>query len=589
MAKISQATIREVSDRLDLVALVGEYVRLDKRGGDWWGCCPFHQEKTPSFHVVPSRNIYHCFGCGSGGDGITFYKEIEKVSFAEAVTILAKKYGMDIIYEDGGYTEEKDDAPDFGDLYSRVAGTFHYLLLSSEPGKKALEYVKNRGITEETIRQFSLGYAPVNRRWLKAFLRSKNYSDEYLALSGLFSKTYPDTAFFSDRLMFPINDRNGKPVAFGGRILDGDGPKYLNSGDMPKFSKGHTLYAFNIAKQEIRKQKSVIFCEGYMDVLAYHQCGVQTAVAPLGTALTEEQVRLVRGFAETAFLSFDSDEAGKKATWKGILLCRQQGLTVRVISFTGAKDPAEIMQKFGKEGLTNCVNRAILDCDYLLSMFMQDYPVDTPEGKTHAALAFFPYIDVLKTDIQKQSSLDMLCQTFNLRPEAVQHDYTHRDVARERTGRRQSASLEPKAPIKLNAELRIMLFVVVNFQYFAELRSVLSADDFEDSLAKEMFIVLEECYRQDIDSLNGILAQFEDQRIKDLLIAGATSGEYHTKYSEPVLQDSIQRIRKNSFKRRRQTLMIQIRQLQVITLEDRQQMDTLLSQKMDIDSKLEGQ
>jgi DNA primase len=531
--------------------------------------------------------MYYCFGCGVGGDVINFYKEIEKLTYFESIIALAKKYGVEIIY-DGNYTgDAKDDAVDYSDLYTRVAGTYHYMLTQTEAGKKALDYVKGRGFSDEIVERFSLGYSPKNRRWLKTFLRSKNYSDEFLNDSGLFSKTYHDVSFFSHRLMFPISDRNGKTIAFGGRLLDGDGPKYLNSSDLPKFSKGHNLYAFHLAKQEIRKQKSVIFCEGYMDVLAYHQCGVGTAVAPLGTALTEDQVHLVGGFAETVLLSFDGDEAGKKATWKAILLCRKQGLTVRIIRMSGGKDPAEIMQKYGPEALTKCVKSAILDCDYLLSILKQDYPIDKPEGKTQAALAFFPYIDALKTDIQKESSLDMLCQTLNLRPEALKHDYLHQDVARRRTERERSA--EQQAQIRLNAELRIMLFVIANFQYFSELRSSLSVDDFEDSLAKEMFIVLEECFRRDTVSMSGILAQFDDERVKQLISSAATSGEYSTKYTDEMMRDSIRHVRKNSLERQRDMVMNKIRQMQVITLDDQQQMETLLSKKMNFDFELKGQ
>jgi DNA primase len=590
MPRIAQATIKEVADRTDLVALIGEYTRLEKKGGDWWGCCPFHHEKTPSFHVIPGRNMYHCFGCGAGGTAITFYQEIEKLTFVEAVLALAKKSGAEVIY-DGNYVEEKDETVDYSDLYNRVAGTFHFLLISSKTGKKALEYIKNRGLTDETIRRFSLGYAPADRRWLKTFLRSKNYSDEYLAESGLFSKNYPDAAFFSHRLMFPIADRNGKTVAFGGRLLEGDGPKYLNSGDLPKFSKGHTLYAFNVAKQEIRKRKAVIFCEGYMDVLAYHQCGIPMAVAPLGTALTQDQVHLVSSFVETVYLSFDSDEAGQKATMKAILLCREQGLTVKIIHMAAeAKDPAEIMQNLGPEALTNCVNGAIVDVDYLLSLLARQFPTDTPEGKTQAMLAFFPYVEALKTDIQKESSLDQLCQTFNLRPDAVRHDYIHQDAARKRVEARPSAPRQGQneAPIKLNAELRIMLFTLANIQHFPELRAALGAEDFEDSLAKELFIALEECYRQDTLSLDGILPQVSDQRVRGLITGAAASGEYH--YTEEAMRDSIRRLRKNSLERKRNDLMNRIRllQSQISTLEDRQRMETLLSQKMNLDSELKG-
>ena len=407
---ISQETKDAVLSACDIVSVVSDYVQLEDRGNQWWGCCPFHHEKTPSFSVTPDKNMYYCFGCHAGGDTIKFIMEMEKVRFPEAIKILARKFGVEIKYSSTYKPREsgEEDARElYIDLYNRVADMFHYGLLKTEAGRFALDYITKRGISMETIEKFKLGYSPADRSWLKKFLRSKNFSDEFLAKSGLFSKKFPDIAFFSDRLMFPIFDRRGQAVAFGGRFLRGDpekSPKYLNSGDLIQYKKGETLYAFNFAKNSIRENKKVIFCEGYMDCIAYHQCGITYAVAPLGTALTEDQIKLVRGFADTILLSFDSDGAGQAATQRAILMCRQQGLTVKIIRLHNAKDPAEIMLNFGAETLTNEVNNAILDSDYLLSFLSQKYQKDTPEGKSKFALDFFPYIDALQTDIQRESS-----------------------------------------------------------------------------------------------------------------------------------------------------------------------------------------
>ena len=274
MAKISSSTIDEVNARTDIISLIGEYTRLERRGSDWWGCCPFHNEKTPSFHVVPDKRMYHCFGCGQGGSAINFVMEIEKLSFTEAVVQLAKKTGIEVVYEGANFVQDnplEKRKDEIYDLYSRTSGTFHFFLTQSDMGKFAFDYLISRGVSKEIIEKFQLGYSPSDRTWLKKFLLSKNYSNEFLNESGLFSKKYPDIAFFSDRLMFPIFNRKNQVVAFGGRILHGEGPKYLNSGEMIQYKKGETLYAFNFAKETIRKEKSVIFCEGYMDVIAYHQ------------------------------------------------------------------------------------------------------------------------------------------------------------------------------------------------------------------------------------------------------------------------------------------------------------------------------
>jgi DNA primase len=591
MAKISSSTIDEVNDRTDLVSLIGEYTRLERRGGDWWGCCPFHNEKTPSFHVVPSRKMYHCFGCGQGGSAINFVMEIEKLGFMDAVVQLAKKTGVEVIYEGNSIVQEnplEKKKDEIFDLYSRTSGTYHYFLTETDMGKFAYDYLISRGVTKEIIKKFQLGYSPADRTWLKKFLLSKNYSNEFLNESGLFSKKYPDISFFSDRLMFPIFNRKNQVVAFGGRLLHGEGPKYLNSGEMLQYKKGETLYAFNFAKESIRKEKSVIFCEGYMDVIAYHQAGITNAVAPLGTALTEDQVRIISSFVDTVYLSFDSDEAGQNATFKAILLCRKMDLPVKIIKLDGGKDPSEILNKFGVDLLTNAINDAIIDTDFLLSALATRYNIGTPDGRTQASLAFFSYVDSLNSDIQKDTCLEKLCQAYNLKPEAVKADFNNRDKARTRL-RTPSTNNNDKEKIPekivLNAETRAMLAVISNVDYFPMMRSNLSVDDFEDVLARDMFIALEECYREGSMSYDNFLSKCTDERVQLIVSQSVTSGEFAIN-SEKTVEDCIWLIRKNSLERRRDRLLNQIRQCQGNTLEEQQKLNLLLNEKMSIDLEL---
>ena len=591
MAKISSSTIDEVNDRTDLVSLIGEYTRLERRGGDWWGCCPFHNEKTPSFHVVPSRKMYHCFGCGQGGSAINFVMEIEKLGFMDAVVQLAKKTGVEVIYEGNSIVQEnplEKKKDEIFDLYSRTSGTYHYFLTETDMGKFAYDYLISRGVTKEIIKKFQLGYSPADRTWLKKFLLSKNYSNEFLNESGLFSKKYPDISFFSDRLMFPIFNRKNQVVAFGGRLLHGEGPKYLNSGEMLQYKKGETLYAFNFAKESIRKEKSVIFCEGYMDVIAYHQAGITNAVAPLGTALTEDQVRIISSFVDTVYLSFDSDEAGQNATFKAILLCRKMDLPVKIIKLDGGKDPSEILNKFGVDLLTNAINDAIIDTDFLLSALAIRYNIGTPDGRTQASLAFFSYVDSLNSDIQKDTCLEKLCQAYNLKPEAVKADFNNQDKARTRL-RTPSTNNNDKEKIPekivLNAETRAMLAVISNVDYFPMMRSNLSVDDFEDVLARDMFIALEECYREGSMSYDNFLSKCTDERVQLIVSQSVTSGEFAIN-SEKTVEDCIWLIRKNSLERKRDRLLNQIRQCQGNTLDEQQKLNLLLNEKMSIDLEL---
>ena len=588
---ISKETIEAVQNATDIVSLIGEYTKLEPRGKDYWGCCPFHNEKTPSFHIEPDKRFYYCFSCHAGGDVIKFIMEQEKLSYADAILFLAKRSGVEVKYE-SGYSQPAPDpklklSEEYIDLYERTASMFHYLLTETEQGKPALEYITKRGLSEKTIQKFKLGFAPSDRHWLKKFLLGKNFSPEFLGGSGLFSKKYQDTAFFSNRLMFPIFNRRGQVVAFGGRQLDNDpnSPKYLNSGDLIQYKKGETLYAFNFAKKAIKENKKVILCEGYMDCIAYHQCGIEYAVAPLGTALTDEQVRLVRPFTDEVLLSFDADGAGQKATMRAMLMLRRAGITVRIIQLVGGKDPAEIMINYGAEALTNAVSNAILDSDFLLSKLGSEYSVDTPEGKTKASLAFFTYVDALQSDIQKESCLEQLCQAFNLKPEAVKRDFLNREKAHERLNNRQpSASSQPQK-IKLTAELRSVLAVMADLDKYKMMRAELSADDFEDFSAKQLFTILEECFKDNSLSLTGVLNRCEDGRLADLITSVVSLGEYRDNTGNAV-QDSIRMIKRRSLERRRNVLMERLRHLSPVTADDKEQLREILREKMEIDRKL---
>lgn len=586
---ISKDTIEKVRESVDIVSLIGDYTTLARRGSQYWGCCPFHNEKTPSFTVDPVKKFYHCFGCGVGGDAIKFVMEMESLSYPEAISELAKKNSIEVTYEAGGGSvriERDGDLDTVREVYDRIASTFHFFLTQNQMGREALEYIKGRGLSEETISKFKLGYAPSDRTWLKKFLMQKNYSAEFLSKTGLFSKNYPDIALFSGRLIFPIFDRKGEAVAFGGRILgDADGPKYLNSPELPHYKKRETLYAFNFAKKSIQQKKAVILCEGYMDVIAYHQCGIDNAVAPLGTSLTEQQLKILQGFADTVLLSFDSDGAGQNATKRAILMCREFNFTTKIIRLFGAKDPAEIMIKFGPETLTKSVENAILDSDFLLSKLKESYPSDSPDDKTKAALAFFSYVDSLRSDIQKESSLEQLAQSFNLAPEAVKRDFNNRSGARGRLNAKTEHGQNGTRQVKPNAELRAVLAVISNPDEYQKMRRELTSDDFEDPVARELFLNLEECYRKGEVSLSAMLVQSQDEEIQRQITGASASDEFHGDMAK-YIDDSIALIKRKSLKRKSRKLSERIKELHPVTSDDETLLKELLSDKMQIDRHL---
>lgn len=596
--RISKDTIDAILNTTDIVTTISEYTKLEHRGGnDWWGCCPFHGEKTPSFVVHSDSKFYHCFGCHKGGNVVNFIMEMEKLSYPETLQSLAKKAGIQIRYEDGYKPSDKDfqkqdETEKYIDLYERTASMFHYFLMETEQGKKALNYVTNRGLTKETIEKFKLGYAPADRKWLKGFLNKKNYSNEFLSKSGLFSQKYLDYSFFSDRLMFPIFNRKGQVVAFGGRVLPPANEKerkYLNSGDLPQFKKRETLFGFSFAKNSIRENKKIIFCEGNMDVIAYHQCGLDFAVATLGTALTEEHIKMIQGFVAggEVFLSFDSDGAGQEATWKAIKLCREHDLTVKIIRLKGGKDPAEIMLKYGAENLTMQVKNAILDSDYLLSRLGEKYPLDTPDGITKACMEFFQYVDVLKSDIQKESCLEQLCQAYNLKPEAVKRDFINRKQAQERsTIRQNNIQNETKQPIKQDAELLGLIAITAGPDQFKVLRSNLEITDFKNPAAQRLYKILDDCLNDNSLSITEILNRCNDEALVQLITEAISSGVYQSEKVSIIVNDTIKLVKKNKLEEQRNKLLQRIREYTVVTEDDQKQLNELLAQKMELDKQV---
>ena len=309
---LPQSFLDELIYRCDIVEVISKYVSLKKSGSRYVGLCPFHSEKTPSFSVSPDKQLYHCFGCGEGGNVITFIMKEENLPFIDAVRLLADMYGMAVPEDSGDTDAERQRRERIFELNKQAARYFHSRLLSKE-GERALRYLLNRGLTKKTITSFGLGYAMPEWDGLIRAMKEKGFSDNELESAWLARRGRSGGLYdaFRDRVMFPIIDIRGNVIAFGGRIIEGDGPKYLNSGDTPVFSKSRNLFALNFAKKS--KAGRLILAEGYMDVIALHQAGFDCAVASLGTALTSEQARLMSHYAAQAVICYDSDGAGQKA------------------------------------------------------------------------------------------------------------------------------------------------------------------------------------------------------------------------------------------------------------------------------------
>jgi DNA primase len=604
MAFIAESTIQEVNDKLDAVAVAGDYVRLEKRGGRYWGLCPFHHEKTPSFTVDPDRKMYYCFGCHQGGGIINFVMEMDKLSFPEAVETLAKRTGVEIVYENTGgpqYDAGKNTRiEELAELYRRVEGSFHYLLTEKPEGAAAKDYIIARGINKEMIERFRLGYAPADRAWLFRFLSRKGYGNDFLASSGLFSKN-SRSAFFADRLIFPISDRQGRTVAFGGRLLSGDGPKYLNSAESELYKKRETLFAIDLALPEIRKTREAYLAEGYMDVIALHQGGIANAVAPLGTAFTDEQAKLLRRWAERIYLIFDADEAGQTAAVKAILSCRRNGLACAMVNLRDIpenegpgpgpetappKDPADILLYCGIEALQKRVKCFINDFEYLVKRSKSLFDLSRVEGRAGAVAFLFPYVETLDSEVSREACIRDIGNAFGADPKAVAADYARRreprrEVSPEKTGGK---------PVRMNGELFLLTAAAVNHELYPKLRPALSVEELDDPNAKELFIALEEWYRNGESGIDDLLSRIGSEALRDFVIKQGMTEAFSGR-PEQLVSDGVKRLKRKRLERRRAEIVMKLRAADKDFPEgpeDRRGSSTedLLAEKVHIDAEL---
>jgi DNA primase len=614
MAYISQTTIRELENRLDAVAVVEDYVHLEKKGGRWWGRCPFHgggQERTPSFTVDPDRKMYYCFGCNQGGGVLKFVMEMDKISFPEAVETLAKRIGIEIVYESGG-TFQKDEGKSsridqLTELFQRVAGSFSFFLMEKSDGGAAKRYIISRGISKEMIERFRLGYAPADRAWLFHFLSGKGYSADFLESSGLFSRNNPQSAFFADRLIFPISDRQGKTVAFGGRILSGDGPKYLNSGESELYKKRETLYAIDLALPEIRRSKEVYLAEGYMDVIALHQAGVSNAVAPLGTAFTDEQARLLRRWAERVILILDTDEAGQNATVKDILTCRRNGLECFVVSetqygensqkfekSTDFKDPADILKKFGPETLQKNVKCFINDFEYLIIRSKSLFDLTDSAGKAKAVGYLFPYLKTLDSEVSRDTCVGIIADSLGVERQAVLADFRQAESGQggsytSGTRNKPQTNGADERPISLNDELFLLTAVLVNNALYTKLRSTLSIEDFEDPHARELWIALEEWFRNDMPGMDDLVSRIDSKALRTFVYQ-QNAGAAFSHNPEQLVADGIRKVKRKRLERRLAKIVTELRIAKNEKSQDSalrgRHLEDLLVEKVHLDAEL---
>lgn len=411
--RYSDDIIEEVRQKNDIVDVVSQYVRLTRRGSTYFGLCPFHNEKTPSFSVTPGKQMYYCFGCGAGGNVYNFIMEYENYTFGEALKHLADRAGVELPKIE--YSREvREKAEQRAELLeiNKQAAQYYYYQLRTEGGKIGYQYLSGRGLSEETMRKFGLGYSDKFGGGLYKFLKSKGYSGERLRESGLFNVDERHGMYdkFWNRVIFPIMDVNNRVIGFGGRVMGDGKPKYLNSPETKIFDKSRNLYGLNIARTT--RKKYLILCEGYMDVISMHQAGFTNAVASLGTALTSGHASLLKRYTQEVLLLYDSDEAGIRAALRGIPILRDAGVSSRVVNLKPYKDPDEFIKNMGAEAFEERLGQASDSFMFRVSIAESEFPMDEPQGQNRFFERCAELLLELKDELERNLYIEAIVKKY---------------------------------------------------------------------------------------------------------------------------------------------------------------------------------
>lgn len=416
----SDELVEEVRQRNDIVDIISDYVNLKKKGGNYFGLCPFHNEKSASFSVSPGKQMYYCFGCGAGGNVFTFIMNYENYTFAEAIKLLADRAGIALPeIEDSKEAREKENRRKTLLQINKEAATYFYYQLRAPQGRVGLDYLRGRQLSDETMNRFGLGYSNKTSNDLCQYLRHKGYPDELIRESGVavFNEKYGMSDKFWNRVMFPIQDVNHRVIGFGGRVMGEGEPKYLNSPETPVFDKSRNLYGLNFARTA--RQDNIILCEGYMDVIAMHQAGFTQAVASLGTAFTSGQANLLRRYTENVILSYDSDGAGVKAALRAIGILKEAGLTGKVLNLEPYKDPDEFMKNLGREEFAKRLLQAENTFFFELRMMQKQYDLSDPEAKTKFYNEIAKKLCGFSEEVERENYTEAVAEKYNISMESL--------------------------------------------------------------------------------------------------------------------------------------------------------------------------
>lgn len=514
--------IEEVRSRNDIVDLISTYVPLKKKGSSYFGLCPFHNEKSPSFSVSRDKQMYYCFGCGAGGNVFTFLMEYENFSFPEALKYLAERAGMELPEEELNEEAKRamDEKARLREM-NKLSANYFYYLLHSKRGQKGLAYLKDRGITDTTIKHFGLGYADIYNDDLYRFLKSKGYSDEDLKDSALVTidERRGGSDKFWNRVMFPIMDVNNRVIGFGGRVMGDGSPKYLNSKETKLFDKSRNLYGLNFARSS--RKKEIILCEGYMDVISMHQAGFTNAVAALGTAFTSGHGTLLKRYTENVILSFDSDEAGQRAILRAIPILKEAGLTVRVLDLTPYKDPDEFIKGLGAQALEERIRKAMSSFMFQVKVAAGRYDQDDPESKTQFQHEAAKLLATIEEPLERKNYIEAVSREYYIGAKDLEDLVNYYGTSgyssaqrQQTTPRQQERRLqvnEAKEKKKKQPQKLLLTWMVNEPQLFDKLEGIIGPDDFYEQIYHGVALLLFKQYEEEKAVIPGkILNQYTD-------------------------------------------------------------------------------
>ena len=559
MAFYPEEVVEEVRNRTNIVDVISQYVNLQKKGSQYFGLCPFHNEKTGSFSVSPQKQMYYCFGCGKGGNVFSFLMDYENMTFKEAVEELAPKCGVTLPQRELTAQERKR-----ADRRSRLfeinkeAAAYYYKMLRSDAGKQAMDYFTKRELTPDTMHRFGLGCTSKYSDSLYKYLREKGYEDDILKDCGLITIDEKRGGHdkFWNRAMFPIFDANGKVVAFGGRVMGDGEPKYLNSPETEIFNKSKTLFGLYFARKTRREQ--FILCEGYMDVISLHQAGFDNAVASLGTALTEGHAGMLKRYVKDVYLSYDSDGAGQKAALRAIPILKNAGISCRIINMSPYKDPDEFIKNLGAEEYEKRIQNAENSFMYQVRMLQNNYDMTDPEKKSEFQKeAARMIVTEFPTQLERENYTESVAAKFNIPRDALAKYILELGqsgiTAKRDTGSGddyQKKQFKPKDDGMKMSQRLLLTWIVENPNIYPKICAYVIPDDFEDgvyhTVANEVFKYCEEGNPVDTARIVDLFMEDEDRKTVAALF-NTTVGEL-TENSDlsKALKETLLRIKKNS-------------------------------------------